>query len=379
MTKYEPVLVRNSRINDFVDLPYRLYKGNAYWVPPLKGEVRAKIDPGKNPFFEYGEVSLAGVVDGHGKLVGRAAAIKNPLHNGKHGDRAGFFGMFECIDDTHAALVLMDSVKAILKKWGCDRVMGPVNFTTNEESGFLVDGFDSRPVFMTNYCFPYYRKLMEETGFAKKEDLLSYGWSKDHVFLDGFEMIARRAENGAGVSVRRIDRSRMDEELLRIRAIYNKSFDAVGGFVPMTEGEVNDMGKAFRLVADDDLILFAERWGRTVGFCLSLPDVNELLYGLKGNLFPFGFARLAFGMRNIRSLRLLVLCVDPECRMSGIAALLIRKLHETGIRKGYEKGELAVVLESNSQMRKILGSLGFTAVKRYRIYESAIRKTGGAA
>lgn len=369
---YEPVFIRHAKRRGFIELPFRLYKGDSCWVPPLRSEMKAKLDPRKNPFFEYGDVRLVGVLDAGKKLVGRAAAILNPAHNRKFNDKTGFFGLFECEDDPRAASVLVESLKSVVKKWGCDRIAGPVNFTMNDESGFLIEGFGSKPVFMTNYCFPYYKRLMEENGFVKSEDLLSFAWRSDHAYPEGFERLAARAEKGAGIAIRSLDRRKLDEELLRIKGIYNRSFEKVPGFVPITAGEVDEMGKAFRLVADDDIILFAERCGRTVGFCLALPDVNEIFYALKGRLFPFGIFNLAFGIKRVKGVRLLVLCTDPEFRTMGIVALLIRRLHEIGSKKGYVNGELAVVLESNTQMMKILAYLGFDPVKRYRIYESGI-------
>ncbi len=131
-----------------------------------------------------------------------------------------------------------------------------------------------------------------------------------------------------------------------------------------------------KLVADDDLVLFAEVRGRTVGFCLTLPDVNEILSRIGGRLFPFGIFRLMYGRRGIRGARMLVLCTDPGFRSMGIVALLIRKIRENVIRKGYVRAELATVLESNVRMRKIIENLGFAPAKRYRLYEAGIRRDG---
>ncbi|MBN2440456.1 MAG: hypothetical protein JXJ04_03905 [Spirochaetales bacterium] len=363
-------------VKQFIRFPELLYKEYPLWVPPLQMEIKEKLDHKKNPFFEYGKVKLFGVLNQHNHFIARGAAILNPRHNAMHRDRTGFFGLFESRDDPDAAQGLMQAIKDCLKQWNCDTVMGPVNFTTNDESGFLIQGFDSPPAFMTNYCPPYYQTLMKECGFEKAMDLYCYDWSFDHTYPEIVTRIVNRLEKNSPIRIRSIVRKELKNELKRIQEIYNTSFSDVWGFVPITDKETGEMGKAFTLFADDDLIVFAEIDKKTIGFCLILPDVNEIIKKIKGRLFPFGFIYLLLKRKKIRNSRTMVICVHPDYRFSGAVILMIDRLHKRGKAKGYKKCELTVVIESNKRIRDVLTKLQFKVNKTYRVYQSIIMDEG---
>ncbi len=363
-----------SLVRKFIKLPWEIYKGDPNWVPPLKLEMRQKLNPQKNPFFKYGSVKLFGVENENRTLVARGAAILNPMHNRLYDDHTGFFGLFECIDDVKAAGILIKRIADELQRNRCTHVLGPVNFSTNEESGFLIEGFGHRPMIMTNYCPPYYQELMPACGLTTAMDMSSYEWHFEHVYPDKLDRVIRllsRQDRG-DVHIRALDRKRLDEEVRTIREIYNSSFPAVWGFVPISGPESEEMAKSFKLFSDDNLILFAETAGKPVGFCLCLPDINEILKDLNGKLLPFGLFKFLMRRRRIRSARVLVLGVIPAYRNLGTAALLIHRLHETGLARGYRRGELSMVMESNHRMRQLLEALGFRAIKRFRVYQAAL-------
>ena len=377
MTAYRPIEINTKQLKrKFLDLPEIIYKDYPSWVPPLDVEMKDRIDPRKNPFFEYGKVTLWGVLNNKNHLIARGAAILNPRHNKKHNDKTGFFGLFECINDTEAASCLFDRIKKELKEWTCDKMVGPVNFTTNDESGFLIKGFDSMPAFMTNYSPPYYRDLMESLGFKKEVDLYSYKWDFRHQYPPLFKKIIARLEKNSSMKIRRINRKELTKELAIIREVYNTSFSHVWGFVPITEKEAEEMGKAFTLFADDDLILFAEYNNKPIGFCLTLPDMNEVIKSIGGRLFPFGIIRLLRKRKKVKKARNLVLCVHPDYRMSGAAPYLVYKTHKNGIKNGYTTCEVAVVLELNHKVRSLLEKLQFKIIKEYRLYQSPLYDPG---
>ena len=175
---YHPVEIGPRRyLKAFVDLPWKIYRGDGHWVPPLKMDVLRKLSPRHNPFFEYGTVKLFGVVNDSKELAGRIAVVLNPHHNERYKDRAGFFGLFECIHDHEAARLMIQCAMDELESLNCDQMVGPVNFSTNEESGILVEGFASPPAFMTNYSPPYYDGLLTACGLTKAIDSFSYEWS----------------------------------------------------------------------------------------------------------------------------------------------------------------------------------------------------------
>ena len=289
---YHSVEITKKDYKDFINLPWKIYRGNPYWIPPLKLDIKQKLNPKKNPFFEYGKIKLFGVVDEKNTLVGRGASIINPRHNKRYLDKTGFFGLFECIKDTDAAKKLMDCIIHDLKINNRDKVVGPVNFTTNDESGILVEGFDSSPVFMINYSPSYYNALLLACGFKKETDLFSYKWLMEHTYPEKYKFLINSLRERAQIQIRHIDRSQLDRELEIFGKIYNSSFDGVWGFVPLTSAEIADMGRGFKLIADDDLILLAELRGKPIGFCLTLPDINVVLKELDGHILPFGFFKL---------------------------------------------------------------------------------------
>jgi GNAT superfamily N-acetyltransferase len=371
--KYRIIKVTTKRLlKQFINLPWKIYRDYPFWVPPLRAEIREKCDPGKNAFFEYGKIQFLGVVDKNHTMAARGTAILNPLHNSLYNDKTGFFGLFESIHDRDAVSCLWAGIVNELRKWGCDTVIGPVNFTTNDENGFLLKGVNKHPVFMTNYCPPYYHDFMQALGLEKAIDQLSYEWNFNHQFPREFISIVKKLNRNPHIRIRSFNRKKMDTELSGITALYNESFKGVWGFVPITHGETEEMARAFRLFADDNLVLFAEYRGTPIGFCLSLPDINELIKPLNGRLFPAGIFRFLFKKHTIKTARVIVLCVHPDYRASGAAVLLIHSLHQRGKEGGYKKAELSVIMENNKPMRDVLEKSGFTPVKVYRLYRQDI-------
>ena len=356
----------------FIKLPWDIYHGDQKWVPPLIREVRGMLDSQKNPFFEYGQVKLFGVCNRDRQIVGRVAAVLNPVHQQLHNDSAGFFGLFECINRVEAAQTLMQAVKDYLRRSNCAYVSGPVNFNTNEESGLLVDGFDDSPMMQCNYCPAYYADLMAACGFEKAMDLFSYGSPVEHSFPGKYARVLKRVAANAAITVRPFNRRRAAEDIAAIREIYNDSFKQVWGFVPLSSAETEAMGKNFLPFSDDELVRIAYHQNKPVGVILALPDVNEILKTLNGRLFPFGIFKFLARRRRIRGVRVVVLGVLPPYRMMGIEALLIHQAHAGMLAGGYQRAEFSVVMENNMKMRKLLSALGFQPIKRYRIYRAAI-------
>jgi ribosomal protein S18 acetylase RimI-like enzyme len=259
-----------------------------------------------------------------------------------------------------------------LVSWGLSNLIGPVNFTTNDESGLLIDGYSSPPSFLTNYCPVYYPVFMEKLGFRKVEDLFAYEWTKGHLFPERFEKMVDRVSENPNIRIRKFRNMEMKDELIIVRNIYNQSFQDLNGFVPLNMEEVKEMGEGFKLFADYDLILFSEYNYEPVGFCLTLPDINGILAHLNGRFFPSGILKFKRLRRNLKRVRLIVLAILPGYRNRGIVLLLIRQIVKEALEKGYETGELSVVMESNLKMKGLIESLGFRQIKKYRIYSKPI-------
>lgn len=359
---------RGGGLDDFLGFPRHVYDANLPWIPPLEREVRRKLSPADNAFFNYGDVAAFVAYDETGRPIARAAAIINPWHEKTHGERAGFFGLFECIDDIETAMELFRSVEEVLMRVGCDRMLGPVNLTTNDESGFLLEGYEEPPTIMCNYCPPYYHELMTACGFHKAIDTLSYlGW-RDHTFPGKYYRILERLEGESRISIRRFSKKTAETDILTIANIYNRSFRKTWGFVPISPEEAVQFGQSLMPIADFDLIWIASYDGEPAGVILGLPNINEILGKLNGRLFPLGILKLALDRKKIQGIRVAALGVVPEFRNRGIETILIHRVHERVRARPYGYAEFSVVLENNLPMRNLLERFGFKQSRRFRIY-----------
>ena len=374
MKFYTSEITGDEQLRRFIKFPWNIYRDYPSWVPPLIVEMRHKLDPRKNPFFEYGQVKLFGVCNESHEMVGRIAAIFNPVHRYIYRESTGFFGLFECINSVDVARRLFTTAKVYLSKFGCTHLAGPVNFNTNGESGLLIDGYDESPTLMCNYSPPYYTQLLSACGFIKVMDLLGYEGRLGHVFPQKYLDVFKRVSEKNEINVRSFNRNQFSQEIATIREIYNGSFRDVWGFLPLSSSEAEAMGKNFISFSDDELVWIAEFKNKPAGLILALPDVNEILKDINGRLFPFGIFRFLLRRRHIRGVRVMVLCVLPPFRSMGVETLLIHRVHQRILSAGYQRAECSVVNENNIRMRNILENFGFRLTKRYRVYRAPISK-----
>ena len=281
----------------FIRFPWKIYAGDRNWVPPLLLERRSFLDPRKNPFFDHSEVCLFTALDTGGDEAGRIAAIVNHNHVTTHNEKAGFFGLFECLDKPEAAGRLFEAAADFLRTHGLTVMRGPENMCVNDDLGLLIKGFDSPPAFMMPYNPPYYEKLMESFGFVKCMDLFAYHGVNKGIIPDrlkrGTELAMRRYE----MTIRAIDMKNFDREVLLIRDIYNQAWEQNWGAVATTDREFQYVAKDLKQVLDPNLCLIAEVGGKTAGFSLALPDFNQVLIHLNGRLFPLAFLKLLYYRR----------------------------------------------------------------------------------
>jgi GNAT superfamily N-acetyltransferase len=360
-----------KELKTFQQLPRRIYAGNPNWVPPLLSQERALLWPGRHPFHDHALISLF-VAQRDGETVGRIGACLNEQHNVFHGERAGFFGFFESVNDSDVAAGLFSAAKQWLRGQGVEIVRGPCNWSTNESCGLLIHGFETPPVIMMPYNPPYYADLLEHCGFDKAKDLLAYYLSTSISVPPRIARIAARAKERGGITIRSLDATQMPRELETMQRIYNAAWRDNWGFVPMTTREFRHLEKEVRSIMDPNLFLIAEKGGTAVGFSITLPNANEVLIHLNGRLFPFGFLKALWYGRKIRQARLLVLGVDPEFRRKGIEALLIFESLIRGKAAKFTGGELSWILEDNRLIIRDIEAMGAEHHKTYRIYESSV-------
>lgn len=370
MVKVRRVENESDRMQ-FIKLPWKIYKNDKFWVPPLLFDVRKNLNPKKNPFFKHAEIELF-LAEKDGNLVGRIAAIKNDNHNKFHKDKTGFFGFFECINDEEVSDLLLEKACEWCKSKGFDKIVGPVNPSTNDECGLLVDGFDSSPVMLMPYNPKYYEKLISDFGFEKENDLYAYDCPKEVINnekkMAQLERVTELIKKRYKVTLRNINMKDLMNEVRKIEEVYNSAWEDNWGFVPLTSDEFDFMAESMKMIVDPDFVMFAEIDGKAVGFTLTLPDINQVLKKMNGRLLPFGIFTLLLNKKKINNLRVIIMGVKPEFQKKGIDSIFYLDTIKKGNSKGYRGAEISWVLEDNIVMRQTAENLGAWIYKTYRIY-----------
>jgi hypothetical protein len=350
----------------FLDLPYGLYRGHPYWVPPLRIAQKELFDTHKHPFYAHAEMRRF-LARRNGQFCGRIAAIVDRNYNAFHQEDAGFFGFFESADELSVARALCESARAWLRQRGTRVIRGPVNPSTNYECGMLIEGFDSSPCIMMPYNPPSYPRMLEAVGLRKAKDLLAYHLSMDYAVE---KKVMRVADKAAGrVSIRPIRMQAFDQEVEMVWKVYNSAWSRNWGFVPMTREEFLHEAREMKQILKPDFVLMGEVEGRLVGFALAVPNINVALKHAGGRLFPFGLLKILYYQRSIHELRVIALGVVEEFRTAGLAAGFYAALMRNGRRLGFPEGETSWVLEDNVLMNRSMEAMGARLYKRYRIYE----------
>ncbi|MFB1485007.1 N-acetyltransferase [Corallococcus sp. RDP092CA] len=356
----------------FIRLPYTLYRDAPNWVPPLEMERRDFLDPKKNPFFDYAEVELFLARRGQ-DVVGRVAAIKNPRHMEFHGTKEGFFGLFECVNDAGVARGLLDAASAWLKARGIDTVLGPANFSSNQDWGLLVEGFDSPPALMMPYNPAYYADLLQTCGFTKAKDLWAWELSASTPPPEKVARIAEKIRQREGITVRAVNLKDFPAEVARIKEIYNAAWEKNWGFIPFTDREFEHMAKEMKAIVRPELLLIAEVKGEPVAFSMTLPDANEAFKAANGRLttfgLPIGLVKLVLASRRLKRLRLITLGIKEGYRRRGLDAILYLDTLRTAKELGYSGGEISWTLEDNHLVNRAIESMGGQRSKTYRVYQ----------
>jgi len=368
--RVEPV--RDAKgLKRFIRFPWKIYADDPAWVPPLLREQAKLFDRTRHPFHNHADTECFLAWRGS-RLAGRITAILNHRHNEFHKEKTGFFGFFEAMDDEAAAAALLDAAEKWLSDRGADLVVGPMNFSTNDEShspGILVDGFDTQPMVLMGHGRPYYQGLVEAAGYSKAKDLFAYFMSSN----EPPERIARavgRIEAGiAGLKIRNVDMGRLPEEVKTIQEIYNSAWEKNWGFVPLSEAEIAHLAKELRPIIEPRYGLIASVHGEPVGFALTLPDFNQALRHANGRLFPLGLPKILWHARRIDRARVFALGLKKKVRSTGIDAVFYLRTFEAARELGHMTGESSWILEDNWKMRRTLEKAGATVYKTYRVYQ----------
>ncbi len=367
-----PVAGRRE-MRDFIMLPFSLYRDAPNWVPPLISERKRHLDRRKNPFFEHAEAEYF-LAWREGRPVGRISAHVDHRFNEFQRNDWGLFGFFECEDDEDVAAALLWNAERWLRARGRDRMVGPMDFSTNHECGLLVEGHELKPQILENWHHPYYQRLLSDNGMRKAMDLLKWQiMASDHArVLPVIHELAGKVEAEHGITVRKMRRRNLREEVRAFMEVYNSAWERNWGFVPLTDAELESYAKELKPILDERWAQIAEKDGEVVGAALTLDDYNQVLAKLNGRLLPFGWIKFLRERRKMDEIRVFALGVKPEYQHTGTAAAFYVDVWNTVRANGVKRAETGWILETNEPMNRAMEALGGDVVKRYRIYERAL-------
>ncbi|QUM72280.1 N-acetyltransferase [Sphingopyxis granuli] len=367
---------------EFVELAFRLNRGDPAWVPPLKGEVFALLTPGKNPWFEHGKAQFF-LARRDGRTVGRISAhidflaLEQPAEQGM-GPGTGNWGLIEA-EDAETAHALIVAAEDWLRSQGMHRALGPLSISIWDEPGLLIEGFDTPPTIMLGHNSPLYRAWIEAEGYRPVKKLINYAVE----IIDGFPPLVNRivaaGERNERIRIRRVDKRRFDAEARLIMGILNDAWSDNWGFVPLTDSEIAYIGKKLKDIVFEDLIRVAEVDGEAVAFMIVLPNINELLIDMDGSLLPFNWARLLWWLRKPKSRRLRVPLMGVVKRLqnsrmaSTLAFMMIEYIRRDGVAHyGAQQGDIGWVLDDNQGMNAVAEAIDATVNRVYQLYDKPL-------
>lgn len=362
----------------FVEFPYELYKNDPDWRPPLRIERLEHQNPDKNPALKHVE-KCRFLATRNGKTIGRIAAIINHPHRRKYEDDAGHFGFFDCVGEAEVGAGLLEVVEKRLRDKGCLKIIGPTDWTVNDQCGLLVDGFGAPNVVMMNHGRPYYQAIIEAAGYKKAVDMYAYYASLAGPYLSVGKKMKTWAENDPSINYRPLDMRRLHPEFHIAMDIFNDAWSENWGFIPFSPEEVDHMIKEMRPVLKPDQFLFGLIDSVPVAFVCVIPDINEAVRDLDGKLFPTGWAKLLYRLKanKINQCRVPLMGIRKRYHNSrrGVATVahishLAFEAARTGSRHTHI--ELSWILETNKGMIGIAEQMSAKRYKTYRMYEKGL-------
>jgi hypothetical protein len=361
-----------AELDRFIELPTRLLAGDPNFVAPLLLERREALSPRKNPFFEHAQ-SQFWLARRDGVDVGRISAQVDRLVSDP---AVGHFGMIAAVDDDEVFAALFAAAEAWLRERGRTRVLGPFNLSINEETGLLVDGFDTPPMMMMGHDPRHAGPRIASLGYAKAKDVIAYLYDIEHDLPPAVRRMLDKPRPPS-VTVRRLDPGRYVDEFRTVTSIFNDAWSGNWGFIPFTEAEIAHMAKSLKPIIEPSWVSIVEVDGQAIGFGIALPNLNELIAGFGGRLLPFNWARLLWRLkRGARTARVPLMGIRRSFSHGLIGALapflVIDGMRQGLLAKGVRQVELSWILEDNRPMRRIIESLGARPYKTYRVYAKTL-------
>jgi GNAT superfamily N-acetyltransferase len=369
-----------DQIVRFLALPDKIYKDDSSWRPPLKFERKAQINPISNPSAPSFDNRVLFIATKNGEDVGRIAAFINEDHNKNSKKNDGFFGFFDFLADNLLGQLLLESAENWLKGRGVERIIGPANWSVNEECGLLISGFDTPPVVMMLHGKEEYKGIVEDFGYTKAIDMFAYqaelsaGYPRPKIT----QMMVKSADRNNDIKVRSMRSGKFRDELNIVMDIFNDAWSENWGFVPFDEAKIEHMANEIRPIMFREGLWIGEYQGKPIAYIWMIPDVYEAIEGLNGSILPFGWVKLFWRLkiRGVKQARIPLMGLRKEFHNTRIGLSLVAKLCETvfevGRKKGFSHCELSWILENNSGMISICEQASAVPYKKYRMYQKKI-------
>lgn len=367
------VAVQDSKqLDAFLQVPYRIYQGDPYYVFPLLDEMKHFFDKKKNPFYRHAQTQLW-LAEENGEVIGRIGACVDQYNNDHHKEQVGFFGFYEVDDNAEAADALLETARAWIADQGMTTMRGPGCFTSNHDwYGLQVAGKFNRPYLGMPYNRRYYEKQLEDFGLTGAKDLYAWWAETEGVLPEKLAKFIDRIMSRPGLKIRPMDKKKFFEDAAIIRELYNACWSQNWGFIPLDDEDFNYMAKDMKSLVNPAFLLIAEMEGTPIGFALTVPDFNQALHPLKGKLLPFGWLKFLLGKRKINSARTLLMGVLPKYRTLGVDMALVYRTMKAAFANGITSGECSWILADNEPMNKIMAGYGADLHKTYRVYERVV-------
>jgi GNAT superfamily N-acetyltransferase len=361
-------------LRKFIELPFRLHCTSTPWVPPLRLERHVFLSRRFNAFFKHGDAQLF-LAERDGRVVGRISAQYDRTFNDYHGNRWGMFGFLELEDDPEILPALLAAAEDWLRARGHDRMVGPFDFTMNDEAGVQIEGFDREPMIKQPWHPPYYQRRCEEAGLAKAIDLFMWELvigDRERILPVVFKL-AEQVEPRHGIRLRKMSRRSLRRDVDRFAEVYNSAWSENWGFVPFGKADLDAYTQELHLVFDPHWFMVAETHdGETVGVAITVPDINQVLKRMNGRLLPLGWWYFLRRRRHMDRVRVGFLGVKPEFQHTGVAAKMYVEHFDMAAVTPQKWGEMGWILESNRDMNRAMEAMGGRIVRRFRVYERTL-------
>ena len=363
-------------LGEFIEFPYRLFASDPAWIPPLRREMRERLDPAKNPFFSHAEAAFF-VARKNGQVVGRCSAQVDQEHLKTHNDNTGFFGFLDTVNDQSVCDALLAAARSWLQERGMLAMRGPVSLSMNDEAGVLVSGFDSPPAMMMPHSLPYQSQLIEHSGLHSVKELNAWRYDVGAIpqrAIDAWNHVRDLQD----LRFRSVNMRRLQQDVAFVHEILNDAWSSNWGFVGMTPAELNKLANDLKLIIDPRISFFVEVEGHPVAMCICLPNLNEVIADFDGNLGPINIARLLWRIKvkTPQSARLIVLGIRhayrKRKRYGALSTAMYVEIAKRAATAGYKWAELGWTLDDNHRINAGITKMGARIYKRYRIYEQQL-------